>query len=95
MDINCPLCDEKATSKPVDHGNYFKFGCGFCGDHVISEIAAKRLQNDWLPAKQTIAEEAIDATREGLHLDIHQIVKDDGPQIEINVLSRRQFNEIK
>ena len=95
MDINCPLCDEKATSKHVDRENYFKFGCGFCGEHVISEIAAKRLQNEFSGAKHTLAEEAVNASKARHHLDIHQIVKEDGPHIEVNVLSHSEFNSIR
>ncbi len=95
MDINCPLCDEKATSKPVDHGNYFKFGCGFCGEHVISHIAAKRLKNEFAPARQQLALEAMEASSNEIHLNIFQELKDKNPVISVTELSPSEFKALR
>jgi len=95
MDNSCPLCDGKSTSKSVDHTNYFKFSCVRCGNHVISEIAAKRLQHEWLSSKDLVAEEAVDVSKAGNHLNIYQTVTESGPHLEVKILSSREFASVR
>ncbi len=95
MNKACPLCDGPATMISVDHENANKVYCKICGDYLITNVAIKRLNDEFSGAKDGFKNKVIDIDLSGNHADIRQEVGRSGKSLSINELNPEEFEKIK
>jgi len=95
MTDSCPLCDGIANRIAVDKTNAFKVFCATCGDFVISEIVIKRFKNEWANTRQALVQEALNARRDGLHLDMTQKIENGSTVLVCDKLTSAEFLAIR